>query len=332
MPAARHDVRQLRPAHERGVIAPAPRDLLDRAAKEDHGVRRGHPRHRAERELELARPELDLVGAQRQPELRKVLAQELDHRVDHVVALLGEVLIPGGQKLDFRRAARLPRVRGLEVLVDDPEDVELHLQADDEIEALRLELRERGAQQRASAVGNRAAVMELGVAKEPAGIRRPRKDAEGRRIGHQQKIGRALHLGHADAAARSESRKHRLVSRVLEKERARERDAALERVLHFACGQRLAPQNAVLVREGETHRLEVVRLDLLQHFLLHVAQADFLRRSASNCLQYSSSRSLGPMPSTAGGPVISRALCASSTIGGFSPAWFFSIASRRMRR
>jgi hypothetical protein len=111
------------------------------------------------------------------------------------------------------------------------------------------------------------------------------------------------------------------VRRVLEKERTRERDAALERRADLVGRERLAAQHAVLVGKRKAHGLEIVRLDFLQRFLLvHAAQADLRRRLASNSFQYSSRRSVGPMPSTAGGPVISPALRGSSTMSGFSPA------------
>src|SRR5919201_599734 len=86
MPAARHDVRQFRPAHERGVIAVAPRDLLDRAAQEHHRICGRESWQRREREFELARAELHFEGAQRQPELLEPAAQELYDRIELVVA------------------------------------------------------------------------------------------------------------------------------------------------------------------------------------------------------------------------------------------------------
>src|SRR6267142_4949229 len=123
MPAAGHDIRQARAAHESGVEAVAARDLLHRAAEEDHRIGRFEPRKRAQGEFELARAELDLEGAQRQAERSQVLAQELHDRLDLVVALLGEVLVAGAEQLELRLgierlyvgwSARLARVGGLQ--------------------------------------------------------------------------------------------------------------------------------------------------------------------------------------------------------------------------
>jgi hypothetical protein len=73
---------------------------------------------------------------------------------------------------------------------------------------------------------------------------------------------------------------------VLEKQRARERDAALDGVSHFARGERLAAQHAVLVGKRKAYDLQVARLDFLQDLLrVHAAQADLRRRFASNSFQ-----------------------------------------------
>src|SRR5262249_59499973 len=63
MPAARHDVGQLRPAHEACVIALAPAALLHGAAEQHHGVGRCEPDLRMEGELALAWAKLDLDRA-----------------------------------------------------------------------------------------------------------------------------------------------------------------------------------------------------------------------------------------------------------------------------
>ena len=113
-------------------------DLLHRAAKEDHRVGRGHAGHRGQRELELARAELDLVRAKRKPQLFEVVPENFGDRIDEIVALLGQVLIARSQQGDFRRIAGLPGVRRLQARIDDPEDVELDLQAHNELEVLEL--------------------------------------------------------------------------------------------------------------------------------------------------------------------------------------------------
>ena len=107
MPAAREHVRQLRPAHEGGVIAVAARDLLHGAAEQHHVVGRLQPLARREGELALARAELDLDRAQGQAERDDVAAQDLQHRLHLVVALLGQVLIAVRQQADRRRRAGL---------------------------------------------------------------------------------------------------------------------------------------------------------------------------------------------------------------------------------
>src|SRR6266540_205467 len=112
VPAARHHVGQLRPAHEGSVIAVAARDLLYRAAEEQHRIRRGDSWHRGERELELARAELDLEGAQWQPQLFKVFSQYLNNGIYQVVALLGQVLVAAGEEPHIGRRAGLACVRG----------------------------------------------------------------------------------------------------------------------------------------------------------------------------------------------------------------------------
>src|SRR5262245_66394170 len=66
VPAARHDVGKLWPAHEACKIAPPPAALLHRIAEQHHRVGRRKANLRMEGELTLARPELDLDRAQRQ--------------------------------------------------------------------------------------------------------------------------------------------------------------------------------------------------------------------------------------------------------------------------
>src|SRR5436189_5470562 len=123
VPAAGHDVGQLRPAHEGGVVAMAARALLYRATQQQHRVSRLEAGQRRERELELAGTELDLERSQRQAEGFQILSQDLHDRVDEIVALLGEVLVAGGEELDLRRRPGLPGVGRPEARVHTPEDV-----------------------------------------------------------------------------------------------------------------------------------------------------------------------------------------------------------------
>jgi hypothetical protein len=62
---------------------------------------------------------------------------------------------------------------------------------------------------------HRRAVLEVDVAQHPAGLRRPRQHAERGGIGDHEEVAAALHLRHAEAAARREDRKRRLVRGVL---------------------------------------------------------------------------------------------------------------------
>jgi len=257
MPAARHDVGQLGPAHEGGVVAVAARALLYRAAQQQHRVGGLEAGQRRKGELELAGAELDLERPQRQAEGFQILSQDLHDRVDQIVALLGEVLIAGGEELDFGWCSWLAGVGGLEVRVENLEDVELHFEAGDELVPKGLDC---FAQELPRAVRHGAAILELQFAKKPSRVGRPGQHAERRGIGDHQYVGRALHLRHADAAARREGRKHGLVRRVLEEQRARHGDAALERRLDLRNRQRLAAKHAVLVGKRKTHRLQAVEL------------------------------------------------------------------------
>src|SRR5207302_2575215 len=158
MPAARHDVGQLRPAHEGGVVAVAAGDLLHRAAQEQHRVGRLEARQGRKRELKLAGAELDLERPQRQAEGFEVLSQNLHDRIDEIVALLGKVLIAGGKKLHVRRGAGLARIGGPEVRIEDPEDMKLHFQAGDEVTSKALD---RFAQQLPRAVRQRPRALDV---------------------------------------------------------------------------------------------------------------------------------------------------------------------------
>src|SRR2546428_13793556 len=111
----------------------AARGLLYRAAQQQHRVRGLEAGQRRKRELELTRTELGLEGAQRESQFRKAFLKDLNDGVDEIVALLGEVLVAGGEELHFRRRPRLPGVGRLQVRVDDLEDVKLHFEAGDEL-------------------------------------------------------------------------------------------------------------------------------------------------------------------------------------------------------
>ena len=127
----------------------AARDLLHRAAQENHCIRRRDAGARRERELELARSELNLEGAQGKLQALEVVAQQLDHRFKLVVLVLGQELVASGEELDLRRVTRLPRVRGLQARIADAKDMEFDFQPGDELVARSRELVDRALEERA---------------------------------------------------------------------------------------------------------------------------------------------------------------------------------------
>ena len=98
-------MRQMRPAHEAGQIARTREDLFRRAAEQHHHVGGIHAGSGAERDLDLAWPELHLHRAQRQAKRLQMVAQRLQQRVERVVAVLGQILIAVVQRRDLRRRA-----------------------------------------------------------------------------------------------------------------------------------------------------------------------------------------------------------------------------------
>ena len=108
---------------------------------------------------------------------------------------------------------------------------------------------------------HRAAVAEIEVAQQPARGRRPRQHAKRRRVRHHQHVGGAFHLLHAEAAAGGEHRKHRAVRGVLGEHRGGDGAAALQRGERLARDQRLAAQDAVLVRKRQPDHFELLFLD-----------------------------------------------------------------------
>jgi len=264
MPAARHHVGQRWAAHEAGETAVAPRDLLHRRTEQDHGVGGGEPDLRAERELALARPELDLDRAQRQAERLHAAADLLQHRIELIEPRLGEVLESLGDQADLRRGRRPGGVLRREARIDDAEQVEFDLEPGHEIEAGGAEPRQCVAVDPPRRERHRLAVGEIDVAQHPAGARRPWQHAKRRRVRDHDEITAALHFLEAEAAARREHRKRGLVGGVLGEQRRRHGDAALEGGRRRLRHQSLAAQDAVLVGERKPHQFELVLLDRLQ--------------------------------------------------------------------
>ncbi|MGY3646098.1 hypothetical protein ACVWW2_001389 [Bradyrhizobium sp. LM4.3] len=201
MPAAREQVRQLRPAHEGGVIAVAVRDLLHGRAEQHHIVGGLQPFLRREGEFALTWPELDLDRTQGQPERDDVTPQNLQHRLHLIEALLGEVLIAVAEQAHRGRRAWLSRILRAHMRVVELEDVEFDLEACNEIVAAASKLVERLAIKRARRKRHGPAVVEIEVAEHPARRRRPWQNTKSGGIGDHQHVGRALHLLHAEAAA-----------------------------------------------------------------------------------------------------------------------------------
>src|SRR5229473_6944862 len=93
MPPARHHICHFGPAHEARVIALSPADLLYGAAEQDHRVRGRESHLRMERELALARAELDFDRAQRQPERADLAAHCFQDRLHLIEASFSEILM-----------------------------------------------------------------------------------------------------------------------------------------------------------------------------------------------------------------------------------------------
>ena len=261
VPAARHHVGQLRPAHEARVIALPAADLLHRAAEQHHGVGGREADLGLEGELALARPELDLDRAQRQTERHHVAADRLQHRLQLIEARLGEILIAGREHAHLRRLARPAGVGGIEPRILDLEHMEFDFETGDVVEAGIAEPVEHLTIEMARRERHRLAVLEIDVAQHPAGLRRPWQHAERGRVGDHQEIAAAFHLRHAEAAAGGEHREHGLVRGVLGEQRGGDRAAVAHHLGGVAGDDGLAAQDAVLVGKREPHDLEALLLD-----------------------------------------------------------------------
>jgi hypothetical protein len=209
----------------------------------------------------LARAELDLDRAQGQPERQHVAADDFQRRLHQVVALLGQILIAVREEADGRRPARLAGILRRHVGVVELEEMEFDLEACDEIVAARAKLLQHGAIKVTRCERHQPPVIEIDVAEQPARGRRPGQHAERGGIGDHQHVGRAFHLLHAEPAAGGEHREHGLVRSVLRQHRRGDGAAAFERVHRFARDQRLAAQNAVLVRKRQPDNFQILLVD-----------------------------------------------------------------------
>src|SRR5439155_12034127 len=107
VPAAREEVRERRPAHERREEPTPLADRLHRAAEEDHRVRRGEALHRPVRELDLAGTPLILDRARRQTDVPEPVTDRLERLADAVEPRVGEELVATLEDLDLRRRTGL---------------------------------------------------------------------------------------------------------------------------------------------------------------------------------------------------------------------------------
>ncbi|MCY1187552.1 hypothetical protein D9M73_285460 [compost metagenome] len=97
--------------------------------------------------------------------------------------------------------------------------MELDFQSCDKLVTGRRQLLLRVAQDTARGERHGPAILEIRVAQDPPGLRRPGQHPEGRRIGNERHIRPALHAGHVEAAARAEHGKDRAVRCVLGEQR-----------------------------------------------------------------------------------------------------------------
>ena len=261
MPAARKQIRQTRPAHEARETAVAPRDLFGGGAEQDHGVGSGKPALRPEGEFALARPQFDLERAQRHAERGDAAADRRQRRIDLIETRFGQILVALRERAHVGRLRRPARVLRRQPRILQLEEMKFDLEAGEEIEAGRCEHRKRVAEHLPRRERHRLAVGEIDVAKQPAGIWRPRQHAKRRRVGHHDEVAAALHLRHVEAAAGGEHRIDRLVRGVLSEQRRRHGDAALQHGGRIFRHHGLAAQHAVLIGEREANEFQLVFLD-----------------------------------------------------------------------
>ena len=249
MPATRQRIGKPRPAHQAHEIAVASGYLFERAAKQDHGVTGGDASLGGKREFILAGTKLDFQRLQRQPERDHVLTQNLKNWRDLIVAALGQILIAMRCVAHQRRFGRpVQRVRP-KPRVFYFEQVKFKLDAGDIIETRLCQLGERVAIKLSGCDRDLPAIVKIAIAQNPAGIRGPWQRTKGARIGEHDKIAGSAHFWHLHSGARLKDRENRPMRCILGQQRAGHGDAVAERVRRLAGKERLATQDAVLVRE-----------------------------------------------------------------------------------
>ena len=236
-------------------------NLAHGGAGECHQVRGLQSRAGTEGDLALARPEFDLQRPQRQAEALQTLADVLVDGIDGVVEFLAQILVAFGGQRHVGRPAGLRRILWPQPRIDEAEQVKFQLRTGHQAIASRGQAGEVCAGEIAGGQRHRPAIGKAQIAEDPAGMRRPRQDAERGRIGHEHQVARTRHLRQPDAAAGLKGGEDRAVRRILQQQGGRAADAALEPAHRLRRDQRLAAEDAVLIDEGEADDLDAVTLD-----------------------------------------------------------------------
>ena len=272
VPAARHHVRERRPADEAGVVAGAAQRLGHAVAEGDHPVGGRERIARLEHRLDLARPELDLERGERQPQALGGALDDAQRLVAAIGPAFGEQVVAGMDHGHRRRLARpggALRVqrRGIAQRIGEAIDVELDLEAAGQAEAFPGEAIQRLTQDEAGVDRHRRRVVEPGLGAHPAGAGRPRQDDEAGGIGQQHQVVGEAEAGQARGRARLEHAVRGAVGGVLEKDGADQADAVGERPRHRRGGEGLAAQDAVAVAPADAHEVDALAAEPPQHRL-----------------------------------------------------------------
>src|SRR6266851_1472437 len=328
VPAAGEHIRNSRAAHEARKIAVTAADLLHRAAHQHHHVGWLDPRARLERELALARTVFDFECTQRQTKPHDIAAQNFEYGIELVVTQFSEMLIALREETDLGRRPGLAGIVERKPRVFELENMKCHFEPRHVVETGFAQPLQRAPVQIASRDGNRLAAGEIQIAQQPSRAYSPRQDMERGWVGNNDYAGdRRLAAQHSMLIGKREPDDFQLVR--------------LDELLDLVRGFRplVGPQTMTF---DETHCAPRVRM---RHSLFKVspgrrhhstrciaAQAEPLRRLASNSRQYDSSARPSAIPSSVTGPRMRSAAASSRTISGRLPLAACSIASMRIRR
>jgi hypothetical protein len=214
-----------------------------------------------QRDLQLVGPQLDLDAAQLDPHPFQRLADAPGGGLDLVAEVFAQQLVALVDRLDRGRrgAAADPVVVG--EMRSPPVEVELDLQPRDVGEPGDARAVQRRAEHAAAAERHLLTVAEPQVTEDPRGVLGPGHEVERRGVRHHHHVGRARHLGHAEAAVGVEGREHRRAGRVLRQQRRHTAQPTAERGGQPARRDRLAVQDPVLVHKGHPDRPQALRAD-----------------------------------------------------------------------